>query len=216
MKEACCNTLPSIILARYYNLYKSTELFEFQGKEYHYFFHPYCTTWRNERTVAVPIIWYVISCQAQNKKILEIGNMLSYYFEISHDVLDKYEIIEGIINEDVISFNPGIKYDLIVSIMTLQTVGWDETPKDPNKVLIAINNLKNLLSPGGELVIVHTLGHNRIMDEMIENGVIQFREYHCMKRQSGYKWREVNVEDAKGSEYDERIPSGNGIIVGTI
>ena len=35
------------------------------------------------------------------------------------------------------------KYDLIVTISTLEHVGWDEEPRDPSKVLRAIENLKS-------------------------------------------------------------------------
>jgi hypothetical protein len=38
-------------------------------------------------------------------------------------VLDKYEQAPGVINEDVVSFSPPQKYDLIVSVSTLEHVG---------------------------------------------------------------------------------------------
>ena len=49
--------------------------------------------------------------------------MLSYYFQVSHDILDKYEIVEGIINEDVVDYKSSKKYDLIISVLTL-TRSW--------------------------------------------------------------------------------------------
>jgi hypothetical protein len=55
----------------------------------------------------------------QGTNILEIGNVLSNHVRFEHDVLDKYEFVKGIINEDVVDFRPEKRYDLIVSISTL-------------------------------------------------------------------------------------------------
>jgi hypothetical protein len=74
--------------------------------------------------------------------------VLSYYFKVDHDILDKYEIIDGVINEDVVDFNPLKRYDLIISILSLPSVGWYEdievrrtgtnspwvSPKDPRSL----------------------------------------------------------------------------------
>ena len=45
-------------------------------------------------------------------ELLEIGNVLSHYFKWDHDVVDKYEKVEGVINEDVVDFRPSKKYDI--------------------------------------------------------------------------------------------------------
>jgi hypothetical protein len=42
----------------------------------------------------------------QGTNILEIGNVLSYHVRFEHDILDKYEIAKGIMNEDVVDFRP--------------------------------------------------------------------------------------------------------------
>ena len=55
---------------------------------------------------------------------------------------DMHEIIDGVINEDVVDFNPSKPYDLITSIFTLQSVGLDESPREPAKILRAMENLK--------------------------------------------------------------------------
>jgi hypothetical protein len=36
----------------------------------------------------------------QGMRILGIGNVLSHHVQFSHDILDKYEIINGVMNED--------------------------------------------------------------------------------------------------------------------
>jgi hypothetical protein len=40
------------------------------------------------------------------RNVLEVGNVLSHYFPVHHDVLDKYEKAKGVINEDVVEFSP--------------------------------------------------------------------------------------------------------------
>src|SRR6202034_3735504 len=107
---------------------------------YYYFYHRYNYTWKNERTIEIPIIWDIIR-KNPNKEILEVGNVLSHYYQVHHTILDKYEKGDNVINEDVIDFNPKKKYDLIVSISTLEHVGWDEEPRQPLKILTAVTNL---------------------------------------------------------------------------
>ena len=118
--------------------------FTLQGQTYHYFYHPYNTTWKNEWGVEVSIILEKIqSCQGG--KILEVGNVLSNYVHFQHDIVDKYDKADGVINQDVVDFqlseNENDKYDLIVSISTIEHMGWDETPRDPKKILLALENL---------------------------------------------------------------------------
>src|SRR5579872_7186960 len=74
--------------------------FEFRGKTYLYFWHRYNATWRNERAVEIPIAREFIA-QSRGGNVLEVGNVLSHYGPVQHDVLDKYEKAEGVINEDV-------------------------------------------------------------------------------------------------------------------
>ena len=106
----------------YYKAFKSQGRFKLDNTSLGYFYYPYNATWRNERVVEIPVIINVLS---KNKKILEFGNVLSHYFSVNYDILDKYEKAKGIINKDIIKFKPNKKYDLIISISTLEHVGWD-------------------------------------------------------------------------------------------
>ncbi len=85
-------------------------------------------------------------------------------------IVDKYEKAIGVINEDICNFKPSKKYDLIISISTLEHVGFDEKPRDPCKVLRAIENLKSLLAVGGKLVAILPVGYNPYLDELIKSG----------------------------------------------
>ena len=114
----------------YYRLFDKSKIFKFQGQFYTYFDHPYNTTLDNERSIEIPIISKFLS-ENKDDNILEIGNVLSHYFNFEHDVVDKYEKSEGVTNEDVVDFKSSKNYSLIISISTLEHVGWDEDPKDP-------------------------------------------------------------------------------------
>ena len=204
-------------LIYYYQTFKSSEKFKFQGKTYHYFFHPYCTTWRNERTVAVPIIWDIVKeYEEKGKSILEVGNMLSYYFKVSHDIVDKYEIKDGVINEDVVDFKPSKKYDLIVSVLTLPEVGWHESPKDPTKTIRALKNLRTLLTSGGQIAVVIGLGINPEFDMSLESKTIEFDKQGYLRHLKGYMWQEADWKDVKDVKYDKSIPTANAVMVGVI
>jgi len=215
--ELIFHSSPNYVKLFYYKKFKASETFKFNGREYHYLFHPYCSTWENERCAAIPIIWDIVKKnQEEGKRILEVGNVLSYVYPIKHDVLDKYDLVEGVINEDVVNFHPSSKYDLIISIVTLQSVGWNEFPREPRKVLQAIDNLKSILAPNGILVVIHGLGEHKEMDEMLKNGLLKFDKQFYLMKTTGHKWRQATWEEVKDLEYNHSIPTANGVVVGII
>jgi hypothetical protein len=64
---------------------------------------------------------------------------------------------------------------LIVSITTLEHVGWDETLHDDVKIVRAIENLRSLVRPNGVMIIVtFPLGYNFAIDKVLKDRVIQF------------------------------------------
>lgn len=198
----------------YYKTFKSGKLFSFAGRKYHYFYHKYNRTWMNERAVEVPIVWDYVT-RFRGKRILEIGNILSHYFPVTHDVVDKYEQARGVINKDVIDYSPGHGYDLIVSISTLEHVGWDEESRDPEKILRTIKNLKDLLNPGGLMIVTLSLGYNPLMDDLLKEGRLRFERQHFLKRISGdNRWKEVEWADVEGAAYDSPYFYANAIIIG--
>lgn len=199
----------------YYKTFRSSDTFEFQGNTYHYLIHPYCTSWKNERAVIIPIIWKLVKTYlAQGKRILEVGNTLSYVYPVSHDIVDKYEITDGVINEDVVSFRPNKQYDLIFSIVSMQCIGWDETPREPTKILPAMENMMNLLAPGGQIFVFLGLGYNYEMDKLLRNGILKFDKQYYLKRISSFKWQEVSWEEINDASYDESVPTSIGIVLG--
>lgn len=176
-----------------YKLFRSRKTFNFLGKKYNYFYHWYNTAWKNERAVEVPIIWKIVK-EYHERRILEVGNVLSHYFYVSHDIVDKYEKACGVINEDIIDFKPQKKYDLIVSISTLEHVGFNEPVREPRKFFYAIENLKNnCLAPSGKIVFTVTLGYNPEMEKCLSSDKVSLTKCYFLKRISSKnnEWREI-------------------------
>jgi len=94
-----------------------------RGNTYRYF--DTFRTRHGERAVKILIVVEMVR-KYRGKNILEIGNVLSRHIKLEHDVLDKYETAKGVINEDIVDFKSEKKYDLIISISTLEHVGLDE------------------------------------------------------------------------------------------
>jgi archaellum biogenesis ATPase FlaH len=160
----------------------------------------------------VPIILEVVK-QYAGKNILEVGNVLAHYFPVDHDILDKYEKVNDVINHDVVDFNPYKKYDLIVSISTLEHAGWDENPREPHKILRAIDNLKNLLASNGKIVATIHIGYNLELERLLRNKEI-FTKMYCLKRTSAYnKWIEKGRNILYRVSYEFSVMSANAVAI---
>lgn len=204
------------LLCCYCSLKTSFTSFTFRNKEYKYFNHVYNHTWNNERRVEIPIIWEIIR-DKNSANILEIGNVLSHYFSINHDVLDKYEKAPSVINEDVATYKPKKKYDYIISISTLEHVGWDEAKKDKMKIIQAFKNLRTMLSHKGKIIFTIPLGYNPYMDDIIMNGRLNLNEQYYMRRISKDNlWEESKLNKGTRILYNSPFPLANGIIIGII
>ncbi|MBX3303808.1 MAG: class I SAM-dependent methyltransferase [Nitrospira sp.] len=189
--------------------------FAFDGRSYPYLYHFCNKTWKNDRGVEIPIFREIL-LRHQTARILEVGNVLSHYFPIHHDVIDKYEVAPGVINQDIVEFVPPERYDLILSISTLEHVGWDETPREPDKLLRAIEHLRNrCLAPGGQIVASLPVGYNEFFDGLLRDGKSLFTTQHFLKRVSRRNyWVESDWNDCKGMTYGRFF--ANAICIGII
>lgn len=200
----------------YFKYKKSNIHFVFNKQHYNYFIHPYNYTWENERIIEIPIIKKILD-ENRDKDILEVGNVMSHYGLIYHDVLDKYEISGEIINKDVVNFKSRKKYDLIISVSTLEHVGLDEKIKDRKKVLKAIANLKKLLKEKGWIILTHPLGYNKNMDSFIMEGKISFEQVFLMVRTSqGNIWKQAPWKKNLNIKYGYPFPGANGLLIGIV
>jgi SAM-dependent methyltransferase len=197
----------------YHQLFPRT--FQFQSARYRYFLDNYNFTWSNERAVEIPIVWAEVRA-CRGGRVLEVGNVLSHYFAIDHEVLDKYERGRAVRNEDVATFRAPHRYDLIVSISTLEHVGWDEEPRDAGKIPRAIANLRDHLAPGGRLVATLALGYNPVLDGLLAAGALPFSRAHWLKREGLTTWSEADRPAVAGAAYGERWPGAQGLVIGVL
>ena len=201
----------------YYKFFRYGKTFNFRGKKYRYNYSMYNTTWMNERSVEIPLALDILK-KNEGKNILEIGNVTSNYYDIPHVVIDKYEKGSNIINQDVIDFDSKTKYDLIISISTLEHVGWDEIPRDDKKIPLAIENLKKLLKPKtGLLFVTVPFGYNTVLDQIMKEEKIKFHEKYYLRRISrNNEWIESSWEEVQNTKFGIPFSGANGLIVGII
>lgn len=186
--------------------------FTFNGCPYPYFVHLYNTTWKCERAVEIPIVMRWISSKGHSN-VLEIGNVLSHYFDFKHDIVDKYEKAEGVINVDVLDFVADKRYDLIVAISTLEHIGWDEKPRDPEKILGCIRHLKKLLSKGGTLILTVPAGYNSYLDDIIRERAIEQAQFYHFKRTGRIRWVQSEFKDIDGLPYGSPWGAANALTI---
>jgi len=203
-----------------YLFYKrKTKYFVLDSKTYKYFYHPYNHTWANERAVEVAFCIEIINNVLDKSLMLEIGNVLSNYRTNNWVVVDKYDKSGVSINTDIVDFSPKEKYDLIVSISTIEHIGFDDYPKSKEKVLFAIEHIKNnLLSEGGRLIVTFPIGYNTNLDNYLFENKLKLSKAYFLKRiNKSNNWVQVNnVSDLKGIQYNKPFPYANGIVIGFI
>lgn len=188
--------------------------FQFWGRKYPYLYHPYNNTWRNERCVEVPIAWEEVMA-ARGKRVLEVGNVLSHYYPVRHEVVDKYEKAAGVLNVDAVDFTGKEPYDLIVSISTLEHVGWDEAKVDGKKIMRALSNLQKNCARGGRMLVTFGLGHSPYADGLAMDGnSLPGWEWGFLKRESDGRWAEAGSEAPLGAKYDFAHATATCVAIG--
>jgi SAM-dependent methyltransferase len=206
-------------LANYWRhrLLRGRRTFTLAGRSYEYFFGRYNTTWHTERVVEIPVVWE-IARRFRPDRVLEVGNVLPHYFMMSHSVLDKDEAAPGVLNVDVVDFTTDRRFDLILSVSTLEHVGWDYSDRaQPDKIVIAIERLRSLLTPTGRLLVTLPMGYNPHLDRLLHDGRLHFDGLLAMQRISrDNRWRETEWSDVLHARYNAPFPGANGLVFGVI
>lgn len=197
-------------------LLRQSRTFQFGEARLKYLDHSFNWTWTNERCVEVPIGIYFVR-QFAGRKILEVGNVLGHYGIVGHTVVDKYEQAPGVENQDVLEIEPERQFDLIISLSTLEHVGFDELPADPQKPIRAVGHLIECLAPGGLFVASMPLGYNPHLDAGLLNGGFPFTGIHFLSRTTrANDWEEVRPDQVIGAEYNHPYPAANALAVGFV
>jgi hypothetical protein len=189
--------------------------FKFNGLEYQYFFHPYNDTSTSERCVEIPLAMKILQ-EYLGEQVLEVGNVLTNYFTLpdTHHVIDKNPEETGAIHQDILHFEPLEKYDLIISISTLEHVGLSDGPNS-DKIDIVLEKFKEMLKPSGLIWASMPIGYNPTITRRVKQGIKIFNTEKFLKRvDQNNRWVEVSREEVKGSMYGKPWPYGNALIVG--
>jgi hypothetical protein len=187
--------------------------FSLFNRKFPYAIYPYNATWRNERAVEIAIALDFLS-EMHGKKILEVGNVTSYYQPIQHIVLDKYEKHPGVLNADFVNYQPAELFDAFLSISTFEHIGWDETPRDPHKVKEALAHLYKLVRSPENVLVTFPLGYQPVLDELAREGKLPFQQSACLIRKSTWRWEEASPTEATQCLYGSRFPGANALYIG--
>lgn len=199
---------------------RGSATFECLGETYRYFTHPYNATWRNERAVEIPIALQFLR-DNRGQRVLEVGNVLSYYtseidtWTADYHVVDKYERSPGVQNADFVSLMPSEPYDALISISTFEHIGWDETPRDPAKVVHALSHLARVVRNRERVLLTFPLGYHPQLDALAGSEGLGFCQSSALVRVNRQNdWREVSVREALPRRYGERYAGANALFVG--
>jgi hypothetical protein len=165
----------------------------------------------NERAVEIPIgLKFLI----KGKNCLELGCVLPHYITQKWTVVDKFEKMPSVINQDILSFFPKRKYDQIISISTLEHIGIDDSVSNKKLGIKAIEKLKMLLKKDGEMLITIPIGYNPILDKaFIKKGT--FDQVYAMKRVSIWNtWKQVPPKQVINAKYGWPYNNANAILIG--
>lgn len=186
--------------------------FTFEGRDVPYVHAAYNHTWLNERGVELALA-HEVAAGYEPERVLEIGNVLGRYQPVRHSVIDKYERAPGVLNFDVTEAATDNTYDLVLSVSTLEHVGWDEAVLDPAKPERAIARLKSMLAPGGLMWITLPVGYNPHLDEQLRAGRYGFTRTRALVRSRRNTWRQVPLAEVWTAEYDRLTYTAHGLVI---
>ena len=187
---------------------KPKRSFLYRGQQLDYFYHKYNKTWKNERSIEVPIALCEIE-KHKGERILEVGNVLRHYVKVKYDVLDKYEEEEGLIRDDIVDFIPANKYDFIISISTIEHVGIDDKPANLSKAIIALQKMQGMLKDGGKMFVSFPIGYNSALSDLslmfslnkLNKKIIYFKKTDASKN----IWEEAKYSSVKDVPYSQPV-----------
>ena len=169
------------------------QIFVVDGIQHVQLVHLYNRTWRNERGVEIPLAQAFLD--RHQGAALELGNVLTNYGRDGHVVVDKYERQRGVLNVDIVDYRPPEQFDCIVSVSTLEHVGWDEEPQDARKIPRAVGHLRALLAPSGRLFVTCPLSYNPHLDRLIRDDALGADTQVFLVR-DGEQWAQTDQEAA--------------------
>jgi hypothetical protein len=132
-----------------------------------------------------------------------------------HTIIDKYEAGPGVLNVDVIDYDPGQRFGFILSLSTLEHVGWDEQPREPDKAEAALARLGELVEPGGALLVTIPVGVHRRLERAFTAPGAPFESVTLFVKTSRRAiWKRREPADLFRYEYGAPYALANAVLVG--
>jgi SAM-dependent methyltransferase len=148
-----------------------------------------------ERAVEIPFaLWFLKG--HDHKSFLEVGDVLANYVHLGgRDVVDKYETRMGVTPVDIVEFKTDDAYDVILSISTVEHVGWDEPSGDPQRAVRALKRLVELLKSDGWLLVSFPVHYNPALEKFVANNWGRFNQirFYSQGPRRG-EWAEIAPE----------------------
>lgn len=140
----------------------------------------YNSTAYNERAVEMSVVEHWLD--GVDGEGLELGNVCAHYGIGGHRVVD---LFEGPERRDV--FDVSGSYDWVLSVSTVEHVGWDAAPRDSGAALRAIRHLWSLVREGGQMLVTVPAGYHKHLDAALAEGIGESRAATFARHGSGWR-----------------------------
>jgi hypothetical protein len=149
------------------------------------------------------------------KYVLEVGNTLVQYIGGMHTIVDLTDSTFGAHRMDIMDFHPDDPFEVIVSISTVEHVGFDEDDHDPDKGERAIAHMKSMLAPGGCMLLTWAINYNVNLDERLFAGRIPMHENLFYRRvDAANNWEPCTESEVRECQFFKPFKYANGLYVG--
>jgi len=132
-------------------------------------------------------------------------------------VVDKYEQSPGIHSIDFLEFHLPKLFDGFISVSTLEHIGWDEEPREIDKVKYCIEKIRECVTSTRRVFVSFPLGYNDYLDGLVRNKELPFEKTASLVRvDEDQNWKEVELHQALKPEYryGSRFPCANACFFG--
>lgn len=153
---------------------------------------PYNATRDNERAVEIPVAkWFMSTSYGSG---VEVGNVLAHYgCKTQRLIVDLFEPGTDVLNADVRDCT-FVGLDFVVSVSTVEHVGWDDD-HDPKAAVLALTHMRSFLKPEGTMLVTVPLGYNPPLDEALFAGTGTKRECTLVRERG--RWHQTDHLTAK-------------------
>lgn len=167
-------------------------------------------TWRTERCVELALGEHVLAGR-DPARVLELGNVLPLAGLTGHVVVDKYETGKDVVNVDILDYSPDQRFDLGISISTLEHVGFDEHPQELDKAAKALARFAEMAE---DLLVTIPVGYHTRLEEAFLAGPFDRIEL-LIKTGRRARWEPRPLEQRRQIRYAWPYANANGILVGS-